>query len=333
MTTIITAVKKTIQRYNLLNRGDSVLAGVSGGPDSVVLLHVLQQLRREGELRLFAVHVNHQLRRGADQDERFVESLCSRWQIPCTCIKIRIKREIGKSSLEELAREKRLTAMIAVAKQCRADTIALGHQRDDLAETVLMRILRGTGLLGLQSILPLREIKGKKIIRPLIETSREQILAYARKNKLPFRTDPTNATDRFLRNKIRRQLLPLLEKNFNPNIREVLADLSAVSGADYALLHQKSQAHYQRLASRDRGRTIRMRSAALRKLHPSLRHLVLRAGLQDLKGDTRGLAWKHVQEIEDLLANRPQKSCVHLPNGLCAVKEKDFLRLSSRKAC
>ena len=316
----IAKVKTTILRHRLLQSGNTVLVGVSGGPDSVALLHTLHKLRHPLGLKILVVHVNHQLRRSANTDQRFVERLGETLQLPTRSFRVRIQKTHRQSSLEELAREKRLQTLVRFARQKKAHCIALGHHRDDLAETVLMRILRGTGLLGLQAILPTREIQGIRIIRPFLEVRRMEILNFLQKKKITFRLDPTNRHTHFFRNKIRLHLLPLLEREYQPNITEVLAQLSCNAAIDYDYLRQQTE---KKLF--DLRRHSRIPVQRLLEIHPSLRHMMMRFLIAQLQGDLNRLTATHLAEIDDLMKNRPEKSVVHLPGGLSIRKDKNHL--------
>jgi tRNA(Ile)-lysidine synthase len=218
---LITKVKKTIRKYHLLNKGDRVLVAVSGGPDSVCLLSVLQMFAKELDLTLHIAHLNHLFRgRESADDERFVAALAQKTGIPATIEQVDVPafcRERGISA-QEGAREVRYAFLDKVARSVEASRIATGHTATDQAETILMRLLRGAGISGLSAIPP----KRGDIIRPLIESTRQEILAYLDTAALPFVSDSSNAKPVYTRNRIRMELLPML-KGFNPRIVETLA--------------------------------------------------------------------------------------------------------------
>ena len=320
----IATVKKTILRNSLLRRGDTAMVGVSGGPDSVALLHVLCRLRHEFGFKILVGHINHQLRRSADADQRFVERLGESLHLPTNSFRVQVQKIGQKSSLEELARDERLRTLIRFAKQKKISCIAFAHHRDDLAETVLMRILRGAGLLGLQAMLPRKEIHGVAIIRPFLNVQRSEIMIFLKKNKIPFRIDPTNRHTHFFRNKIRLRLLPLLEREYQPNIKEMLAHLADNAARDYNYLQQQTEKKISALRQKWRNRG-RIPLQWLSEMHPSLQHMMIRFMIAELQGDMNRLTFTHLAEIDDLVVSRPQGSVIHLPSGLSIRKKRDSL--------
>lgn len=317
-------VKKTIKRYGLTRRGERILIGVSGGADSVALLYALKALQPELKLSLHAAHLDHMLRKDSGEDLEFVRSLCEKLKVPVTCARINVAALSKTGSVEEIARRARLGFFLRVAKEVKAKRLALGHNFDDQAETVLMRILRGSGLYGLSGILPKREIFKLSVIRPLIECRRKEIEAFLRKKKVKFRTDKTNLVDIYFRNKIRNSLIPLLEQSYNRKIKDVLGNMASCIAFDYEYL--------KLAASRVRkGWGGNMRVDKLLKAHPSLRRLILRAEVSRLAGDTRRLAFRHIKEIEELLASRPSGSIVDLPKNISFAKKGNTLLVYRRK--
>jgi tRNA(Ile)-lysidine synthase len=315
-------VKEAVRRYRLIEPGEKIVVGVSGGPDSVALLYCLYALSRQLRLNLHVAHLDHGLRRGSVADARFVQALAVKLNLPFSSARARISR---RGSIEEAARQARLDFFFRVAKKIKAKKIALGHNLDDQAETVLMRVLRGSGLLGLSSILPKREILGFTVIRPLLEVRRKDIEAYLKRKKIRPRRDISNSWDIYLRNKIRNRLLPLLEKDYNPGIRQALKNLAESAACDYAYLLAVARKSKAQL-----GRRISLKK--LSKLPPALQRLVFRLNIAALKGNTRRLSLQHIREIEDLVARRPVGSIVDLPQGVSALKRKKTLVFFRKKA-
>jgi len=315
---LLNKFRETINRYKLLKKGDKVLIAVSGGPDSVALLYLLRDFSRELRLKLHIAHLDHCLRKGSFKDREFVEFLSRKLKIPFTYAQINVAELAKKGSIEEIARNARLGFLFKVAKDIKADKIALGHTQDDQAETVLMRILRGAGLYGLSGILPQRNIAGNILIRPLIEIERKEVEIFLQKRKINACRDASNFEDIYLRNKIRNKLLPLLKKEYNPNIKETLANMAQSVGADYDYLNQAVFRLFNRIPAK-------LNLTKFLKLHPAIQRLVLRNAIASLKGNTRRINFQHIKEIEDLILNRPVNSVVHLPAGISVIKKKAYL--------
>lgn len=321
-------ILKNLYRQHLIQTGDKILIGVSGGADSIALLLILNQLKIKIGFQIHVGHVNHHLRKTALTDQRFVEKMCASLNLSCTCVDLDLKKAIQQGgSIEEIARTQRFKALTTIAKKTRANAIALAHHNDDLAETVLMRILRGTGLQGLQSILPYRKINGTVFIRPLLHVSRTEIESYLKKNKIKFRTDPTNNQTRFFRNKIRLQLLPLLKKEYQGNIKTILGHLALTSAEDYDYLRQQAMDIFPKVAHQNE-KTIHITLTKFRNLPIALQRMILRLAIEKIKGHTRTLTWTHYNELADLINHRPTGAIVDLPNGLRAKKTITILILS-----
>ncbi|MFA4989237.1 MAG: tRNA lysidine(34) synthetase TilS [Candidatus Omnitrophota bacterium] len=321
---ILDKLKATIGRYELIKRGDLVLVAVSGGADSVCLLYLLQALSRSLGFKLRIAHLDHMLRRDSAKDAEFVRRLGAKLNIPVIAGKANIRRLAQKGSLEEIARNARLEFLFKAAKENKADKIALAHNLDDQAETVLMRILRGTGLYGLAGILPKRKLYGFTVIRPLIRVRRREIEAFLRRKKIRPRIDKTNLQDVYSRNKLRNKLIPLLEREYNPAIKEALSNMAEGIAFDYDYLSRQAL----RLA---RGKRNRVNTAKFLKLHPAMQRLILRLHISWLQGSTRRITFTHIQEIEDLIANRPVNSIVDLPKGISVLKKATSILFYRRR--
>jgi tRNA(Ile)-lysidine synthase len=312
---LLEKIKHTIKKYDLLNKNDKVLIGVSGGPDSVVLLATLHTLSRELGFSIHVAHLDHMIRKDSAKDRDFVERLCGKMGVAVSATQVNVKELAKRGSLEEIARNARLGFLFNVAKRIKANKIALGHTRDDQAETVLMRIIRGSGLYGLSGILPKRELAGYCIIRPLIESTRKEIEAFLKNKKLRFCVDITNKEDVYFRNKVRNTLLPLLEKEYNRNIKEILSNTALTVGYDYDYLTKAAAKITARWGKR-------INLTRFTRLHPAMQSLVLRLSIARVRGDMRRISFAHLDEINDLIYNRPVNSIVDLPKGVSVVKKK-----------
>jgi tRNA(Ile)-lysidine synthase len=331
---IIRRAKETVERYGLFRPGDSIVVGVSGGADSVALLYVLRQLRPEYGLTLTVVHCNHQLRKSADADQKFVEQLCYDLLLPCKVVRLTIKGKGERGSWEDLAREKRLAALTRIARETHAQRIALAHHGDDCAETVLLHILRGTGLQGLQGILPIRKINNISVIRPLIKLRKADILRFLAQRKISFRDDETNTQTRFFRNKIRLKLLPLLARDYQRNIKNILAGLAETVGLDYDYLanqveDQAKKVIYPSAGNRNPGQ-IFLKVELLKKLHPSLRYMLLRRAFFQIQGNTKRLTLTHIVKMDAFLFTASVGAILSLPSGIEMQKQKGLLRLRNK---
>ncbi len=315
--------KETIKKHNLIQRGDKILIGVSGGPDSLTLLLQLFSLKSKLGLTLHIAHLDHRLRKNSGSDAIFIKKWAKRLNIPVSIKQIDPKLLKEKGSLEELCRNARLEFFIQTAKKIKADKVALGHNLDDQAETVLMRLLRGTGLSGLSGISLQRKIAEITFIRPLLETSRYEIDKYLKRRGIEPRLDPTNKEDLFLRNKIRHNLIPLLKSNYNQNIVSVLANLAESVSYDYEYLDQAARRSLK-------GNTSHLNIKKILKLHPAILRLKIRQSIGDIQGNTRRIGFVHIKEIEDLLNSRPKGSIVDLPKGISVQKTRNCLRFYKR---
>ena len=315
---ILEKVRKTIKNYGLIKEGDKVLVGVSGGPDSVTLLYILHTLSKKLKFNLHIAHLDHMLRKDSLKDAEFVRKLSKKLRIPLTAGHINIRELAKGKSLEECARDLRFEFLFKTAQKAKANKIALAHNFDDQAETVLMRILRGAGLNGLSGILAKRKNFKFEIIRPLLEIKREEIEAYLKENRIKARQDCSNFKDIYFRNKIRLKLIPYIQRDYSPNIKELLVNLADNSGADYQFLKYSAAKVMKSVRTK-------FNLKVLTKLHLSMQRMLFRRAITALQGDTRRITFQHIKEIEDLILNRPENSIVDLPKGISVIKKKSLI--------
>lgn len=240
---IIEQVRAFTQEEHLWNPGERMLLAVSGGPDSVAMLDIVSQLG--DDLRLVVGHVNHSLRPEAVEDAAFVANLAAGYGLPFFYRQVDVPARVAETgeSVEEAARALRYAALFEMAEESSADRLATGHTADDQAETVLMRVLRGAGLAGLAGI----PVRRDRVVRPLLILWRRQIMDYLRERDLSFRTDLSNYSLEFTRNRIRQELLPLLEREYAPRLRERLLNLGQLAGEDNAVLEAIAEREFARL--------------------------------------------------------------------------------------
>ncbi len=322
---LLKRVLDSIIKDGLIKTGDTVVVGVSGGPDSVTLLHVLYQLRHRLGINLHVAHFNHRLRPTADADEAFVKGLADRLGLPIS-VSYRKGRSKSRFISEDKARQLRFQFFGQVAHRIKAQSVALAHTQNDLAETVLMRLLRGTGLLGLRGVLSEHHMAGTKFIRPFLSIQRSQIEGYLKTYRLNYCTDETNKQTHYLRNKIRLKLFPSLIKEYNVNLPHVLVDLACTTQADYDYLLNQAQGLFKQNASVSKTK-VRIKMVFFFRQHLCMQRMLLRLSFEHLTADFKQLNFLHIQEVEDMLYNRPIGSIVHWPKSVQALKSKDELVL------
>ena len=224
-------VLNTIKRYEQIKSGDTIVVGVSGGPDSICLLNVLKNLQNELKINIVVAHINHMIRKEADSETVFVQDFCEQRDIKCFVKKadvLQIAKE-KKLGTEEVGRKIRYDFFEEVKNIVGGNKIATAHNANDNAETVLMNFLRGSGSTGLKGIEPIRD---NKLIRPIIECTRQEIEQYCNEKGLNPKYDKTNQENIYTRNKIRNMLIPYIQENFNPNIIETINRMSNLIATD-----------------------------------------------------------------------------------------------------
>jgi len=320
----VRAVRDFSREHELLPAGARVVAGVSGGPDSIALLLALHELAGPLRLTLHAGHLNHGLRRGAATDARFVAAAAAKLGVPCTvgAADVAALARRRRMSVEEAGRLARYSFLYRLARKTGSPVVAVGHHADDQAETVLMRLLRGaasTGLAGmaerrdLRDPLAARPVRAQPValVRPLLGRTRAEILAYLRWRKAAWREDPTNASPSHLRNAIRHHLLPLLERRYSPGVRPALARAAATLGREDALLADlAARAQVKAAGVAPRGGAA-LKVTALRKLPPPVLYRVLHGAAVAAGADPRRLAQSHLDAL--ILLLRGAGGEAHLP--------------------
>ena len=278
-------MERTIRRHVMLAGGETVLVAVSGGADSVALLHLLLGLGLQWRLRLHVLHVDHQLRADSAAAADFVQALGARLGVPVDVATVTVD---PRGSLEAAARAARYAALETCAARVGADRIALGHTADDQAETVLMRLVQGAGVRGLSGIPPVRG----RIIRPLIELRRTALEAELRRAELAWVEDPTNRDPKFLRNRIRHELLPLLSDSYNPEIAGALVRMATLAREAVTALDRAASAELDRVGVRGEG-AVTLPLETLRALPRQVAAEVLRQAAGRLGSRAPLRAWAH----------------------------------------
>src|SRR5262245_48354818 len=320
-------VRRTIARYDMLRPQERVLVAVSGGPDSMALLSLLHRLAPEMKLDLHLAHLDHGwCGRASARDAEFVRRVAVRLRLPVTVghlgPRVWQAGEGRQSSREARARELRHRFLIETAREIGAHKVALGHTRDDQAESFLLRLMRGSGARGLAGTYP---VVDGFIVRPLIDTRRGDLLAYLKERRLTYRIDATNLDLSLTRNRVRRKLLPLLEREFNPSIVEALAHAAELLRDEDNFLGELAEAKYRQIASR--GDNIVLQARQLQELPVSLRRRILRLALSEARGDLRRIALQHVEQSLNLLDGPRPRGHVSLPDGTEVDVQAGMLRI------
>lgn len=323
MNPLIKSVKATIAKYGMLDGGETVLVGVSGGPDSVALLSILKKISPDFGLKLHVFHLDHMMRGPAGlEDSEFVRELADEMGLPVSILTADVPAYIAENKLspEDGARRVRRELLYQVADDIGADRVALGHNADDRVETYLMRMVRGAGLDGLKSI---PQVSGM-IIRPLIETPRDFIEDYCEDAGLVPRRDLTNEDPSYLRNKVRHELIPYLEAGYNPGLREELKREMDAVGADLNALEALAETAWEKIAVLDND-LVRIDRAAFLRESRALRRRVLRRAALELAGYPQPLNFTHAEDIMAKVAEGESGARLSLPAGLSAEREYDTI--------
>jgi len=319
-------VWETVQKHRMLSPGEHILVAVSGGADSTALLLCLRRLAPRRQWTLTAAHLNHGLRAEAsDSDAAFVRDLCARQGIPLETgrLDVRLMAAEAKANLEETGRRERYRYLRETADRVAAGRIAVGHTRDDQAETVLQRLLRGSGSTGLAGIHP---VVGDRIVRPLLHCSRREVLAYLAALGEEHRADASNLDLDFTRNRIRHELLPYLARHFNPRVVDSLVRQGETALAVSAFLRQEAM-HSLHGHSRPLEHGLSLSVPDLMAVDPVLQKEVLREALRSVRGTLRGLMASHIDGVHRLCLGARSGRRTDLPGNVTVSRQLSELWL------
>jgi tRNA(Ile)-lysidine synthase len=316
-----------IRQHHLVSAREKLVVAVSGGADSVCLLHILAKFKEQLKIELHIAHLNHQLR-GAESeaDAEYVAGLARRLGIPATIERREVKAYQKKMRLspEEAAREVRYRFLTDVAGATGAKRVAVGHTQDDHIETILMHLIRGAGTRGMRGLQPSTEWPSKTgnlaVIRPLLEVSHQETEGYCHQHQLTPRLDASNLSLSPLRNRIRQQLLPLLQ-SYNPGIAEALLRTGRIAGNDIDFLDKETAQLWAKIA-RQEDETVTLNRKGLDRLPPTLKRYLLRSGAERLLGSAKDIEMRHIEEMMALL-DRPAGKRLSLPGGLSFITGYD----------
>ena len=307
--TVLEKMSRLSKRYGFYQKNEKTLVGFSGGADSVTLLHALLSLL--GKEHIAAVHINHMLRGAdADADEAFCRDFCQEREIPFLSRKIDVSAICGGSAFEETARNVRYQAFEEAAKELNCSTVSLAHTASDHLETLLFHLCRGAGASGLSGIPPKRSLGNTLVVRPLLDVTRDEILAYIEENGLSYRTDQTNADTTYTRNFIRAEIVPLLQK-INPSVQEN-ARYASDSVAELQAYAEESAKSF--LKANEKNGSVSVH--ALADLSPAVRYPVLEALYQQAGGET--LSRAQSLALEDIISQKKTGASVSLSGNLTA---------------
>jgi len=351
---VLKQIRRTIEKQNMLAPGDRVVVGVSGGPDSLCLLHALLRLSEEYRLQIHVAHLHHGVRGAdADADAEFVATLAADWGLSVTVEKrdVPALARTHQLTFEEAARRVRYAFLARVARETVGCKIAVGHNADDQAETVLMHFIRGAGLAGLRGMLPVTHITdyhlleqlteqgdGNQeqdshiprpvifIIRPLLEVPSSEIKRYCADQKLAPRFDRSNLDTTYFRNRLRHELLPRLE-SYNPNIRARLCHTAAVIAADYELLIQLRERAWDKIVQKEQDGAITFDLAGWRELPVALQRAVVRQATYRLRHSLRDVTFVHVENAREIGLRGETGAQATLPMGLMLTVGYETLRM------
>lgn len=324
-------VDEAVARHGLIAEGDGILIGVSGGPDSVALLHLLAARASAGRLRLGVAHLDHGLRPESVRDAEFVRTMAVGLGLDVYVERVDVAGMQQRSHLplEEAAREVRYGFFRKTAGRHGYAKVALGHHADDNAETLLLHLLRGSGRLGLGSI---RAIREGVYIRPLIRATRSDIEQYLRIRKLPFLTDCTNTDTAILRNRIRHRLFPLLESDYQPGVRAILSRTAEVLADEEDWIEGLLRPFMARMTTGDRPGRLTIAAADFGQMPVAAARRIVRAAVRRVQGNLRRIGFAHVEQIIHLSRRRGEAGPLHLPGDVRVRIEQDELVFERRAA-
>lgn len=323
-------VLKTIKNNRLILNGDKIVLGVSGGPDSISMLNILRELKEGGTLQFSMVvaHINHMIREEAVEDEKYVEDYCKKNGIECYVKRINVIEyaQNNKIGTEEAGRKARYDFFDEIAQKTNANKIAIAHNKNDKIETIIMHILRGSGLSGLKGIEPIRN---NRYIRPLIDCERQEIEDYCEKEKLNPRIDKTNFENDYTRNKIRNIVIPYIKEEFNPNIIETINRLSEVITAEENYMDKIVKEIYDKILIETKETEISLSLKEFNKQEEVIKNRLILYTTRQLMGSSQGIEKIHLKDIIKLCENNiGNKYLTPNKNIKILVKDKKIFFIS-----
>lgn len=324
-------ILKTINKYELIKSGDKLVLAVSGGPDSIFMFDVLNKIKKRIDYEFVVCHVNHMIRKEANDDEKFVKDICEKNNIQCFVKRIDVKKYANNNKIgtEEAGRIIRYDFFEEILNKTGSNKIAIAHNKNDKVETIIMNLLRGTGTQGLRGIEPVRD---NKYIRPIIEIERKDIERYCKDNNLDPRIDKTNFENIYTRNKIRNIILPYIEKEFNPNIIESLSRLSEIATEEDDYLRKVTENKFSQMLIEQNNHKIVLDLKKFNEQDTIIKKRIVIFTVSRLMGSSSGIEKVHIEDIIKLCENNignkfltPNKNIKFLVN-----KGKIYIQLQKK---
>jgi tRNA(Ile)-lysidine synthase len=318
MKSLIKHVQNINAQYKLWNKGDRLIVGVSGGPDSTCLLDVLVRISHKNSINLIVTHVNYGLRGDdSERDQKIVERQAQKYNVPLEIINFS-----NSKHSEQVFREFRYNFFVEVQKKYNADAIVIAHTKDDQAETILLNLIRGTGFVGMGGM-TFKSQNG--VLRPFLRVNKEDILQYCSKNDIEYGLDYTNTQNTYTRNKIRNKLIPYLKKEYNNNIVDNLANTADIIAIDYELLSECNQKIWKTDKSKNR---VFFLTKDFLQLHASQQSFVLRAMINQLCGHTQNIEKGFIEEMQKAIYSTKGKNQIIFGKNLKMLRKNDTVELT-----
>ena len=316
-------VLETIRKYNLIEDGDKIVLGVSGGPDSICMLDNLREVKEEQiiEFEIYVAHINHMIREEAIDDEKYVQEYCKKYNIECFVKRADVQKIASEKKIgtEEAGRKVRYDFFEEVLQKTESNKIAIAHNKNDKIETIIMHLLRGSGLSGLKGIEPIRD---NKYIRPLLECERTEIEQYCEDKKLNPRIDKTNFENEYKRNKIRNIVIQYIKKEFNQNIIQTLSRLSDLAADESNYIELQTQKAFEKILIAKEKEQITLNLKEFNKQDKVIKNRLILYTAKELMGSTQGIEKIHIEDIIKLCQNNVGNKFL-TPNKNLKVLVKD----------
>jgi tRNA(Ile)-lysidine synthase len=320
---------QTIEEHNLIQVNEKIVVGVSGGPASSSVLHLLFKIKEKYNIQIYGVHLNHKYRgKAADEDAQYVSEFCKKLEIPSYIYSENVE-EYSKNkgiSFEEGGRELRYKYFYEVLKKVGGNKIAVAQNLDDQAETMLMRFMRGSGIEGLCAM----DYKRDEIIRPILNIRRKEIEKYCQINELNPRIDKTNLESIYTRNRIRLELIPYISEHFNKNIKETLFRTSELIKEDKKFLNECVKESYNRVIKEEVGKVIIDR-LEFNKCHKAIQSRIIRECILYICNDLKNIEKKHVEDLIKFIERARSGSSIDLPKNLISLVKYEKIVVKKRE--